>query len=144
MNIKLIALIIVIAAAAVGAVVLVNGSHKSANTTSVTTPTSTPGCRKDECSHVTQGPSATVVFQNGQFTPKTITIKVGQSVSFLNMSNSQIQVASDPHPTHTNLKGFQSNNLDKDDAYLFIFLKAGTWGYHDHLNPSNTGTVIVQ
>lgn len=141
MNPKLLTALSIISAVVVGSLVLFAIKDRTNPNNHATVPGQSS---TQKASPVAQGPGATVVFQNGQFTPKTVTIKAGQSVSFINMSDSQIQVASDPHPTHTNLKGFQSNNLDKDDAYLFIFSKAGTWGYHDHLNPSNTGTVIVQ
>ena len=71
------------------------------------------------------------ITQNG-FSPQTIQIKKGQSVIFTNTDTSPHQVASDPHPTHTNLPGFDSQEaLLTNESYVFIFEKTGTFAYHD-------------
>jgi len=86
-----------------------------------------------------------VEYTDSGFTPKTITIKAGQSVRFLNTSNKLMWVSSDPHPTHTDYPGFdQLTAVAKGKDYLFVFTQAGTWGYHNHLGASHAGTVVVQ
>ncbi|MBI4099425.1 cupredoxin domain-containing protein [Candidatus Microgenomates bacterium] len=79
------------------------------------------------------------------FSPATVTIKKGQTVKFVNKSGSSMSVASNPHPTHTDYPGFdQFKSTSKGQTeYDFAFDKVGTWGYHNHLNPSDGGTVIV-
>ena len=72
------------------------------------------------------------------------TVKVGTTVTFVNESSRQMWVASDPHPTHVNLPGFdQLTGVEKGGTYEYTFAKVGTWGFHNHLNPSAKGTVIV-
>lgn len=75
------------------------------------------------------------------FSPATITVKKGETVKFTNKSSSQMWVASDPHPTHTDYPGF--DELQMADSYSFTFDNVGTWGFHNHLNPSTKGTVVV-
>ena len=53
-------------------------------------------------------------------------------------------VASDPHPTHTELSGLESSILKNKQSYTFKFETGGTYTYHDHLNPTTQGTVIVK
>lgn len=94
----------------------------------------------------TQTANTTVVnLQDGVFTPASVTIKVGDSVQFVNKGTSTTRVASDPHPLHTGLQGFDDLKTSKPgESYTFTFTKAGTFGFHDHLSPSSRGTVIVQ
>lgn len=79
------------------------------------------------------------------FSPKTVTVKKGTTVKFVNQSGSPMDVASNPHPVHTDYPGFDQYKSDArgKDEYDFTFDKVGTWGYHNHLNSSDTGTVIV-
>ena len=79
------------------------------------------------------------------FSPETIQVQKGTQVTWTNKDSSPHQVASDPHPTHTNLKGLVSDSLTQGDSFSFIFEKEGTFTYHDHLNPLKfKGTVIVR
>ena len=93
-------------------------------------------------------PEATAVVsitKNG-FVPATLVIKAGQTVKWTNDDDSPHRVASDPHPNHTGLSGFDSeNNLDAGASFNFNFEKTGTFGYHDHLNPETLkGVISVQ
>ncbi len=88
--------------------------------------------------------SVTVTIEAGKFNPASITINVGDSVVWLNKDSSPHHVASDPHPTHTGLPGLESPDMAGNQTYSFTFTKAGTFGYHDHLNPTIKGTVIVK
>jgi plastocyanin len=79
------------------------------------------------------------------FNPATISVQKGTLVTFTNKDSKQHRVASDPHPTHTKLSSFDSPNLKKGEKYFFLFDKAGTFTYHDHLNPLKfNGTVVVK
>ena len=78
------------------------------------------------------------------FVPQTMTIKKGESVTWMNEDSALHDVASNPHPTHTDLPGLRSGTLQKGQSYTFRFDQAGNWGYHCHLHPSMTGTVVVE
>jgi plastocyanin len=80
------------------------------------------------------------------FVPATVSIKVGQAVTWVNTDIAPHIVASDPYPTDNTLAGFDpKQDLSTNDRYGFVFDKAGTYTYHDDLNPYTLrGTVIVK
>lgn len=88
--------------------------------------------------------SSTITIIFSGFTPSTLTVKVGSVVTWNNTSGSAVQVASDPHPTHTDLPDLNSGSLANGQTYSYTFNKIGTWGYHNHLDPTEKGTVVVE
>ena len=103
--------------------------------------------------------TVTVNFTSDGYVPAEVTINEGDTVKFMNQSNINMWPASAMHPTHENYDGTslsehckQTINLSFDACknipvgwtYLFTFDKAGTWKYHDHLNPKFSGSVIVK
>ncbi len=87
----------------------------------------------------------TVTYNGKSFSPSTITIRKGDTVTFVNQSTGKMNVASDPHPTHTDYPEFDQTKSSQigSKTYTFTFQKVGTWGYHNHDNPSAKGKVIV-
>ena len=84
---------------------------------------------------------AVVVERNDSgFSPKTVTIKKGTAVKFVNKTAMPMWVASAPHPTHTDLPGF--DQLSSGDSYSYTFTKVGSWKYHNHA-PFGPGGVVV-
>lgn len=87
----------------------------------------------------------TVNYSDSGFTPNNITVKVGETVTWSNQSSATMWVASNPHPTHTDLLGFDElASADRGGTYSYTFTKVGNWGYHNHLSPSDKGVVTVQ
>lgn len=90
------------------------------------------------------GPAASVSITSSGFSPASVTVKAGQTVTWTNNDSRTHQPAVDPHPVHSNLPGFDSApGIAAGQTYSFTFTKAGTWAYHDHLFSFRTGTVIV-
>jgi plastocyanin len=81
---------------------------------------------------------------NNKFEIASITIAVNDSVVWINKDSSPHQIASDPHPAHTSLPDLASGSLATNQTYSYKFTAAGTYTYHDHLNPNIKGTIIVQ
>lgn len=85
-----------------------------------------------------------VDFDGTQFTPNTVTIHQNDWVFFKNKSTEDFWVASNPHPTHTDYPGFDAKqSIAPGGEYKFQFTKIGSWGYHDHLDHTIGGTVVV-
>jgi len=108
-------------------------------------PANTQGQYSDE-SDIQSGDTAVfeVVYDGTKFSPASLTIKQGDIVVFKNQSDGPFRVASDPHPTHSNYPEFDSKTaIAAGSSFEFKFTKIGTWGYHDHLNASATGTIKV-
>lgn len=86
-----------------------------------------------------------VTVTSASFSPQEIIIKVGESVTWLNAGSEDHQVNSAPHPTHTTYQPLNTVGLLKPgDKQSLTFPTAGTYKYHDHLNPSLFGSVTVQ
>jgi plastocyanin len=100
-----------------------------------------------------------VVYTNSGYSPSTLTVKKGETVTFKNQSSRSMWPASAMHPTHRVYSGTSLDEHCPDTAgtafdackgflpgqsWSFIFNKTGTWKYHDHLNPGATGTIVVE
>lgn len=80
----------------------------------------------------------------GNFSPPSVKVKKGAKVTWTNRSQNPVWPASAPHPTHQLYPGFDAlRGLGFGEEYSFTFDRVGSWKYHDHLNPSKTGTVEV-
>lgn len=126
------------------AVLLMGAGGCSYNQTSApATTTAAPTQTQTTSPAATQSENMVTLIDSG-FSPSTITIKSGQSVTFVNNSSSPARVASDPHPIHNGYPGLDAlKGSNPGESYTFTFTKVGTFGYHNHLNPSTKGTVIV-
>jgi len=90
------------------------------------------------------GTMTVLIMPDNSFEPTTAFVKIGTAVTFKNNSDQPHWVASDPHPTHTDLPGFDAKgNIAPGASYTYTFEKVGRWLYHDHLNPAFGGAVDV-
>lgn len=94
-------------------------------------------------------PSATVALNSVTiskegFSPKSITIKVGESVTWTNSDSVSHTVNSAPHPAHTDYPSLNLGVIKDGESKSLAFPKAGTYKYHDHLNPSLFGSITVE
>ena len=86
----------------------------------------------------------TVTYSDTGFAPKTVTVKKGATARFVSTATGGMWVASAVHPTHQLLPGFdQLKSVGNGGTYDYAFVKVGTWKYHNHVNPSDTGSVVV-
>ncbi len=97
----------------------------------------------------------TVTYTDTGFSPASVTVKKGQSVTFVNAGTGRMWVGADEHPSHTQYSGTARQEHCPDttgtafdqcgvsERYTFTFAKTGTWGYHNHVGASHSGTVIV-
>lgn len=88
--------------------------------------------------------SVMVKYTDQGFVPSVLTVKVNTPVTFTNESTGNMWVASAPHPTHDLLPGFdQKASVARGGVYTYTFVKVGTWKYHNHVVPDQTGVVVV-
>jgi plastocyanin len=91
----------------------------------------------------------TIVIQNNQVCPQTLTIAVGGQVTFINNDSRVHEMDSDPHPEHTdcpplNQVDFLNPGQSRTSGNLTT---ARRCGFHDHSNPDNAamrGTITIQ
>ncbi len=88
--------------------------------------------------------TTTISISDTGFSPATVRVKAGTTVTFTNNGQALHWPASNPHPVHTDLPGFDAKRgLATGESYSFTFTKVGTWGFHDHLNTIMKGSVVV-
>lgn len=118
--------------------------------------TATPATSSDQLPTSSATIKETIVAYGPQgFTPKTVTIKIGEMATFVNESENSMWVAASKHPVHADYP----EKTDKDclgsafdqctasgigTSYSFTFNKKGSWNYHNHVNPSHWGTIVVE
>ncbi len=85
----------------------------------------------------TSSAAGAVKIDNFSFTPTTLTVPVGTSVTWTNADDI-------PHTVVSDDKSFKSKALDTDDKFSYMFTKPGTYSYFCSLHPKMTGKVVVQ
>lgn len=78
-----------------------------------------------------------VTIQDFAFSPKSITVKAGTTVTWTNQDSVKHNVVSDSDG------GPDGPLLSKGETYSYTFAKAGTYDYHCQPHPYMKGTVTV-
>jgi len=132
----------------IGLAVAASGCVNSSNTN--------PSDNGNQAAPNNSGGNNTVFYTSSGFQPSTITVKKGETVTWVDSSGAPMWVASNQHPIHSGYDGTslaqhcsngQSDTFDScksRSTYSFTFDKKGSWSYHNHLSPGYTGTVTVR
>ena len=75
--------------------------------------------------------------QNFMFSPATITVKTGATVTWVNHDE-------EPHTIFNDAGLFRSSALDTNESFSYTFDKPGTYHYLCTIHPRMTGTIIVE
>lgn len=78
-----------------------------------------------------------VIIDNYAFSPVTLTVKVGTTVTFINRDD-------DAHTVDSTQGKFKSPLMNKNGSFEFRFTAAGEYPYSCGLHPKMTGKIIVQ
>ncbi len=85
-----------------------------------------------------EGTPAGVTIDNFFFTPATLTVKAGTTVTWTNKDDI-------PHGIGATNNAFpKSKALDTDDSYSFTFTTPGTYQYFCYLHPKMVGSIVVE
>jgi len=110
------------------------GGSKEKATPAATSPAGTPKTTQAAATPEAQGVS--VEIKNFAFDPETVTIKLGQTVTWTNQDSAAHTVVGDG--------GIDSGDLSKGKSYSKTFDTEGTFDYHCSIHPQMKGQVIVQ
>lgn len=100
-------------------------------------------CRSAPKSEAPSGTRVTID-ANGNFSPASVSVKKDGKVTWTNRGERPVWPASALHPTHRLYPGFDAlRGISFGEEYSFKFDRPGVWKYHDHFNPSKTGTIEV-
>lgn len=133
-----------------GYFLLKNPEAEAPTTETPTAPTSTENTN-NSISPVSK--NDVVTYTSAGYSPSTLSVQVGETVTFKNESLLAMWTASASHPTHKvypTTGGCLGSTFDAckgiqpGDSWSFKFDIAGNWKYHDHLKPSFFGTIIVK
>ncbi|KKU01651.1 MAG: Blue (Type 1) copper domain protein [Candidatus Amesbacteria bacterium GW2011_GWA1_46_35] len=96
-------------------------------------------------SQPTQSESSTpaVVLTASGFAPQSVTVAVGTKVTWTNNSGATATVNSVNHPTHLAYSPLNLGSFGGGETLSLVFDRPGTYKYHNHLNASQTGVVVV-
>ena len=96
--------------------------------------------------HQTSPPAIAVVeITPSGFVPSTISVAANSEVVWVNEDVMPHLPAADPYPTHSSLPSLVAPRaLGQKETYSFLFTKAATLHYHDDINPTLVGTVVVR
>ncbi len=78
-----------------------------------------------------------IVIQEFMFTPNTLTVKAGATVTWVNMDD-------EPHTVVSNTRLFRSGALDTKESFSFKFTQAGTYHFTCSIHPRMVGIIVVQ
>ena len=83
------------------------------------------------------GSDGQITIDNFSFTPQSLTVKAGATVTWTNKDDV-------PHTVMSTTKKFRSRVMDTDEKYSYTFNDPGTYEYFCSVHPHMTGKVIVQ
>ena len=148
---KAIIIIVILAIIGGGAFALVQSSDKSGttNNSAATNTQSTPSTSSStpsssETNNSNTSNEATITYTDDGYSPSTLTVKAGTVVTIKNNSSSDMEFSSDSHPVHTDDPELNMEVVGPGESTTLTPTVKGTHGYHDHLNSTHTGTLIVQ
>ena len=81
--------------------------------------------------------SNSVSIVNMSFSPATLTVTVGTTVTWTNNDGITHTVTSD-------VTGFDSGDITMGSKYSKVFSVAGTYSYHCTIHPTMKGTIVVK
>ena len=88
--------------------------------------------------------AATITYDGDSFSSSTDTVKAGDTVKVVNNSDDDLEFDSAPHPVHTDNPELNAGGIGPGMSKTFTLNKKGTWGFHNHVNSSQRGSIIVQ
>lgn len=138
MNIKFIGGILLLILIVAGVLVLFNNQQVSPS------PAVTNQLMSSPSPSSTSLAAAEITIRQSGFSPAKLTIKAGTKVVWRNQSGQLVSINSAVHPTHLLYPALNLGEVLEGVSVELVFDKAGTYKYHNHLNPAQTGEIIVQ
>jgi plastocyanin len=86
---------------------------------------------------IADGAAIRISAKDFMFSPTTVTVKVGSTVTWTNLDD-------EPHTVFSDAGLFRSSALDTKDSFSYKFDKAGTYHYVCTIHPRMVGTIVVE
>ncbi len=138
---KIAIVIVVIILIGIGGLFLFGGSSQGKGCT-------TDSAEKTATASAEVTVAATIAYENGEFSPDCLQISQGTTVTWVNQGDKDIQIGADPHPVHSSNKEVSNGDyvliLGSGEEATVTVNTIGKSAYHDHLNASAGGAIIVE
>ena len=85
-----------------------------------------------------------IAYSDSGFSPSATTVKSGAMLTIKNNSTRVLQFESDPHPQHTGNPELNVGAISPGSKKTVTVTRTGTFGFHNHPNSNDTGTLIVE
>jgi plastocyanin len=86
----------------------------------------------------------TVTLDKKGFSPSVVTIEVGSTVRWRNMSGDKQTVNSNDYPNNQLHRELNFGVFNNDSSVVYKFTKEGAYGYHNQFKPEQKGEIIVK
>jgi amicyanin len=139
----IIGLVVLVAVAAIVAAIVGNNNKNNGSSNpygSSTSTSSNNSSSNNSSSSNTPAETNTVKISDMSFSPASIKVKVGQTVTWTNEDSIAHTVTADTASSDAPA----SDLLSHGQTYSFTFNKAGTYAYHCQVHPNMKATVIVE
>ncbi len=80
---------------------------------------------------------ATVTIDNFSFSPQTLEVSRGATITWVNKDDI-------PHVVASTTDKFKSRAIDTDGSFAFTFAEPGTYEYYCSVHPKMTGRIVVK
>jgi plastocyanin len=121
----------------IGIVYLSRGGYRSTSPVSAPSSTSSTTQNTGTNQNGDQTSGIAVTIQNFAFSPATLEVNKGDTVTWTNEDSVPHQIASD-----TNV--FLGSSMNKGQTFSFTFTETGIFPYHCAIHPSMQGKIIVK
>lgn len=149
-QVVIVVVVVLVVVGVIGTVFAMSGSddhaehpHDDAKTSSTSTTSSTSNSEStapaSSGSEQTSSNAVAVEISNFAYSPATLTVKVGTTVTWTNKDSARHDVAADDESSDAP----SSELLGRGESYSFTFKKAGTYSYHCTPHPNMQAKVIV-
>lgn len=125
--------------------VLTNKGTAPAPANGVQSPDNSPSLQPtDTTTNTDTAPAVVITYTNDGFSPKSVTAKVGDVIEVNNQSSQSLQFSSDSHPAHIKNTELNQSTISAGGSQTFTVTKKGTFGFHNHLDSRQSGTLTVE
>lgn len=88
--------------------------------------------------------AAIITFTDEGFVPSQYIAGINAKLTVQNDSSSDLDFASNDHPTHTKNSELNVGVVKSGEIKTVTLTEKGEWGFHNHLDSSQTGTITVE
>lgn len=92
----------------------------------------------------TKQADVTITYNGQSFALSSSSVKSGGTVKIVNSSDGDLRFQSNPHPAHTDNPELNVGDVAAGESTTITLTTKGTWGFHNHLDHTQTGTITVE